>query len=376
MTANLVSFDSSTNQNNVTIHIGDVYNVNVSQSDTLDALRLFQGIDNLISPSAQNFFDLWSPLPDCFCLPYPEPSLSSAPAGKGLETDTSCEWGDCAVTTAGGYTIVAEGKSAGWAVYGPGQKPGDTPLTRIWGDPHVQINGQQAFDFTRDSDFILPDGTLIHVDTTSETGKSVTKGLTIVNGADRVELTGIHKNRPQLGQVTRDGYEWRAEHVGTKSLDTYRMGGTEEDISFFKEVDGVEHGEVTGSYFDHTTNRYEQVIDCDQCYWVDGDLKPDFWSKAWGNEFRSNMVDMMSELGLPPEMRGLMAKMISLDHSQAEFQEAFKEFLLDNLFGGLFSAFANPVSFFDSVGDLTESITARRGRGVNLLAARAQMIVA
>src|SRR5690606_19714641 len=92
------------------------------------------------------------------CIPSPGIAHSGASAGKVLTKDPA-GWPQGSVQTAGGYTIVPEGKDAAWSVYAPGQKPGDKPNTRIWGDPHVDEKDGTRWDFTKNSDFVLPDGT-------------------------------------------------------------------------------------------------------------------------------------------------------------------------------------------------------------------------
>ncbi|HRC88053.1 MAG TPA: DUF1521 domain-containing protein, partial [Thermoanaerobaculia bacterium] len=208
-----LSYNSSSNNSGAqALDLGSLGKVLVDTAATAMALSFLKGIDGLFERGGQNVFHHGcgcSCDPDLNTLPAPDPMFSSAPAGKGLETSPE-GWPPGAVKTAGGYVIVAEG-SCNWSIYAPGQKCGDTPMTRVHGDPHVSEKDGTRWDFTKDSDFVLPDGTRIFCNTSSETGQSVTTGLTITNGADRVEISGVN-GHPQVGEVTRDGYEWRAAH--------------------------------------------------------------------------------------------------------------------------------------------------------------------
>ncbi len=151
-----------------------------------------------------------SPTSNC---PAPDSSYSSAPQGQGLTKNS-----DGSVTTAGGYKIIPEGKDSAFKIMGPDGKE----LTRVWGDPHVKEGDGTKWDFTKDSNFVLPDGTRIGVDTTSQTGKSVTQGLDIANGNDRIQMTGINSDKPQTGELTNDGMAgWQAAN-GT-GRDTFSL---------------------------------------------------------------------------------------------------------------------------------------------------------
>ncbi|MBX7253646.1 MAG: hypothetical protein K1X50_16820, partial [Candidatus Promineofilum sp.] len=49
------------------------------------------------------------------------------------------------------------------------------------------------------SSFKLPDGTNIAVTTSAQSGQSVTTGLDITNGADRIKVSGVNKIHAILG---------------------------------------------------------------------------------------------------------------------------------------------------------------------------------
>lgn len=218
--------------------------------------------------------------------PAPDIEIGAPPRGLGLTKDPA-GFPAGSVRTAGGYTIVPEGNT-NWSIYGPDQKAGDTPVSRIWGDPHVSEADGGRWDFTKNSDFRLPDGTLINVQTSSETGQSVSTGLSIVNGHERIDVTGVN-GQPSTGFVQSDGLEWAAQHMASNpARDTFVLGGSNKDVQWFRERAGSIEGMITGSTQDgqHT---YDQVIDRNQKLWVDPGLRPPLGSSAWGQDL-GNMI--------------------------------------------------------------------------------------
>jgi hypothetical protein len=75
----------------------------------------------------------------------------------------------------------------------------------IWGDPHVAINGQQAFDFWGTTTFMLDDGTKITIETTpveGMDGATMASTVTITNPEEDygVQITGVDSN--ETGDLT------------------------------------------------------------------------------------------------------------------------------------------------------------------------------
>ncbi|MDX1453062.1 MAG: DUF1521 domain-containing protein [Oleiphilaceae bacterium] len=63
---------------------------------------------------------------------------------------------------------------------------------RIWGDPHVDVDGQRAFDFKGDTSFILDDGTKITIQTTpwrGNNGQTISSEVSIIDGQSNY---GVH----------------------------------------------------------------------------------------------------------------------------------------------------------------------------------------
>lgn len=140
------------------------------------------------------------------------------------------------VTTAGGYTIEQLGQFE-WKITGP-----DNKSTRIWGDPHVDEGDGGKWDFKKDSTFVLGDGTKINVSTKpwGNGGMTVTGGLEIISGNDRVVVSDIDKGIGKVGAVTQDGYA-HANSFGGK--DVFVMGRESDDWSHQgKEIIGSNNG--------------------------------------------------------------------------------------------------------------------------------------
>jgi Domain of Unknown Function (DUF1521) len=160
----------------------------------------------------------------CYC-PEPPPPC---PPPDALQVGA-----DGKIHTPGGYTIEADGNTA-WKITGP-----DGKCTTVSGDPHVHESDGGKWDFKRDSSFVLPDGTKINVRTTpAGNGMTVTSGLEVVNGNNRVEIGGVNTAHPHTGQVQHTGQQW-----DTKGWDQFVMGSETDDWAFGgREIVGSEKG--------------------------------------------------------------------------------------------------------------------------------------
>jgi hypothetical protein len=142
------------------------------------------------------------------------------------------------VTTPGGYKIESTGQYD-WQITSP-----DGKVSKIWGDPHVVDGDGTKWDFKKDSTFMLPDGTKIDCKTQDlGNGTSVSKDLTITNGNDRVQITGMDKGKGQTGEITKDGFDHVNDFAGEQvfvmskdGTDFYKDG---------KEIEGNENGADT-----------------------------------------------------------------------------------------------------------------------------------
>lgn len=221
----------------------NVYNFNFNgvQSDLFEGINQssFSGVNDILSDIFNDYAQLLESVgnllsgdqpiaPGGCCLP-PTPSDSCHPQGS-LKTDGNV------VTTPGGYKIEATSQFE-WKITGP-----DGKTTRVWGDPHVAEGDGGKWDFKRNSTFVLGDGTRINVTTAPwQDGKmTVTSGLEIISGNDRVQISDIDKGKGKIGEVTADGYAHANSFAGN---DVFVMGRETDDWSFQgKEVIGSENG--------------------------------------------------------------------------------------------------------------------------------------
>ncbi len=75
--------------------------------------------------------------------------------------------------------------------------------TRIWGDPHVEIDGKQAFDFWGTTTFTLENGTKITINTEQWQGNPnayVASQVVITKGDNAIIVDGISQNK--LGDLS------------------------------------------------------------------------------------------------------------------------------------------------------------------------------
>ncbi len=89
--------------------------------------------------------------------------------------------------------------------------------TRIWGDPHVDVNGQHKFDFWGTTTFTLENGTKITINTEQWGGNPnayVASQVVITKGDNAIIVDGISQNK--IGDLSismsNDGYAVDAAH--------------------------------------------------------------------------------------------------------------------------------------------------------------------
>lgn len=286
-------------------------------------------------------------------IPQPQIGLSGPPAGKGLQQNPP-GWPEGSTRTAGGYTVVPEGNTS-WKIFGPDQKPGDKPVTHVHGDPHVDQKDGTRWDFTKNSDFVLPDGTRINAKTSSEKGYSVTTGLEITNGADHVSVSNLD-GKPNVSGIKHDGYEWRAQHLAENpNRDTFRLGGDGDD--WFLQRNGQDLGKITGAHMDNKTGAYVQHTD-GQAYQIDPRLRPPFGSEAWGNMLRNQGIDQLASMpGMDPGTARMIGQMFHAEHSTSQFNQGLQDLAgFGGPFGALRMLFQGPGQAFHAVGNMTDAL--------------------
>lgn len=133
-----------------------------------------------------------------------------------------------------GYTLQLDERNS--EIFIKNANTGET--TRIWGDPHVDVDGKRAFDFWGTTTFTLENGTKITINT-EQYGKNpaeyVSSQVVITKGDNAIVVDGISQNQigdlsvsmSQNGQLVdamaRDGFtlhenatgsSWRSEFTG------------------------------------------------------------------------------------------------------------------------------------------------------------------
>jgi hypothetical protein len=312
------------------------------------------GVDDILTDIFSDFAPLFDSVGNQFsgnqrilgggCVVPPAPFESCHPQGS-LKSDGN------AVTTPGGYKIEATGQFE-WKITGP-----DGKTTRVWGDPHVAEGDGGTWDFKRNSTFVLGDGTKINVTTApyGSSGMTVTQGLEIVSGNDRVTVSGIDKGKGVVGQVTPDGYAHSNTFGGN---DVFVMGGETDDWSFQgREIVGSHNG---GESFKlganlaagnaNVTNLRAGNFDFNQLlHNFVSDLISD-WNRTWQpNQFGANPYYN----GLSNKSDSLRAGNGNYDRTQHQnrLREAFR------LFGQLFGVLAR-------LSSLSEQMSAFRNRAI------------
>lgn len=146
-----------------------------------------------------------------------------------------------------GYRLEINEKNSEMTIFN--EKTGER--TRIWGDPHVEIDGKQAYDFWGTTTFTLENGTKLTINTEqfqNNPNMYVASQVVITKGDNAIVVDGISQNKlgdlsvtmsndgEALDAATRDGFTlhenktgsgWRTEdgNIATqKDLDATRIG--------------------------------------------------------------------------------------------------------------------------------------------------------
>ena len=102
--------------------------------------------------------------------------------------------------------------------------------TRIWGDPHVEIDGKQAYDFWGTTTFTLENGTKITINTEQWKGNPnayVASQVVVTKGTNALVIDGVSQNK--LGDLkmtlSNDGRAIDAAHRDGYTLSENECGG-------------------------------------------------------------------------------------------------------------------------------------------------------
>jgi hypothetical protein len=151
--------------------------------------------------------------------------------------------------------------------------------------------------------------------------------------------------------IKHDGYEWRANHLAKNpGRDTFRLGGDNKTVHWFRERRGDVEGLITGAKVDKGGG-YTQVLDRSKPYWVSPEMRPALGSTAWGNQFRSEIADALGTGGMSPGMAESMAGYLTADHF---VNEAFGSLGLMPFggLGGMYGGFGEIASTLQNFGQM------------------------
>jgi hypothetical protein len=133
-----------------------------------------------------------------------------------------------------GYTLDLDENNSQITIHN--EETGET--TKIWGDPHVDVDGKHAFDFAGTTTFTLENGTKITINTEQWKGNPdayVASKVTITKGDQAIVVDGISQNKlgdlnvsmsnngRAIDAATRDGFVlnenasgsgWRSDLTG------------------------------------------------------------------------------------------------------------------------------------------------------------------
>ena len=105
--------------------------------------------------------------------------------------------GKCSVDLGDGYTMTINERSSEIVI-----KDAQGNTTQIWGDPHVNVNGQHVGDFYGTTTFELNNGTKITINTELWKGNAnayVASQVVVTRGSQALTIDGVSQN--QLGDV-------------------------------------------------------------------------------------------------------------------------------------------------------------------------------
>lgn len=128
--------------------------------------------------------------------------LYTQPPARQQTLDANIKDGKVEVSTDDGYKVSFEGQQMDWTITHPdGQK------TYIWGDPHVNESDGTKWDFKERSTFVFGNNKITVQTTPDKVNKSetVTKSVTVYNGASRFSITDLDKNAPRITDYKLDG---------------------------------------------------------------------------------------------------------------------------------------------------------------------------
>jgi len=152
------------------------------------------------------------------------PSLWAVGLLSGPSAQPAANWtattgadGRASIDLGDGYTLQLNERNSEITILNANS--GET--TKIWGDPHVDVNGKHVFDFAGTTTFTLDNGTKITIDTEQYAHNPdayVASQVTITKGDQAIVVDGISQNKlgdlsismsnngELIDAMTRDGF--------------------------------------------------------------------------------------------------------------------------------------------------------------------------
>jgi len=143
---------------------------------------------------------------------------------QGIVPKSNSEWsvqqnGSTAHIDLGNYTLDLDERNSQFIL--TNKATGET--TRIWGDPHVEVDGKAVGDFYGTMTLNLDDGTKITINTTpysAGNGMTLSSRLTITQGDRAMVISGLDQNK--VGDMKIDQVS-----VGGRIIDAIQGDGTD-----------------------------------------------------------------------------------------------------------------------------------------------------
>ncbi|CAG0930060.1 hypothetical protein RHDC3_01376 [Rhodocyclaceae bacterium] len=121
----------------------------------------------------------------CYCPPTTDPSNPTNASTTMVGGKAVFENDNYRITMGDDNTVTIRNKHTG-------------ETYQAWGDPHMKIDGKQAFDFWGTTSFKLEDGTNVTIETTpwgNNPNATLSSKVTITNGDYGVQVSGVDTNR-------------------------------------------------------------------------------------------------------------------------------------------------------------------------------------
>jgi len=151
---------------------------------------------------------------------------TSIPQPQARWTASTGANGHASIDLGDGYTLQLNENASEISI--ANANSGET--TRIWGDPHVEVNGRHVFDFAGTTTFTLDNGTKITINTEQYAANPdayVASKVTITKGDQAIVVDGISQNERgdlsinmsnngrRIDAMTRDGFVLEENASGT-----------------------------------------------------------------------------------------------------------------------------------------------------------------